>query len=193
MIDKFPSISKWIAQQFTYVSGVAILWTLLYAINDYFFNFSLFNHTANLIFLPAMLRPLAVLLFGPAGVVGLFVGSLIGFNLSQDLPLTMLPASLASATAGLIAITALRQLPALAPQLTGELTQIKLSTIILLCTLTAACNALSHQIIYAFTGAAATPPSQLLAMFIGDTLGSLLMLYALAALLRFIRRAVEDK
>ena len=41
---------KWIAQQFAYVSGVAILWTLLYAINDYFFNFSLFNHTANLIF-----------------------------------------------------------------------------------------------------------------------------------------------
>ena len=40
---------------------------------------------------------------------------------------------------------------------------------------------------------AATPPSQLFAMFIGDTLGSLLMLYALAALLRLVRRAVEDE
>lgn len=185
-------MQKWIAQQLAYVCSVAILWTLLYAINDFFFHFSLFNQTANLIFLPAMLRPLAVLLFGPAGVVGLFIGSLLSFNLTPGLPPTILPTALASALAGFIAITALRQLPAFASQLTGELSQITLSTIILVCTLTAACNAMSHQFIYAVTGAAATPPAQLFAMFIGDTIGSLLMLYAVASALRFARRAVND-
>jgi hypothetical protein len=91
-----------------------------------------------------------------------------------------------------MAIAALRQISSLAPQLTGELTRISLFTLFLVCTLTAAFSAINHQLVYSMTGATPTSPTQLLAMFTGDTLGSLLMLYAVASLLRLARHAAED-
>ena len=182
---------KCIAQNFAYVCGVAIAWTLLYAINDFFFNFSLYNDAANLIFLPAMLRPIAVLLFGPAGVIGLFIGSLISFNLGPALPPVMFAAAVASASSGWLAIGLMRKLPVFSSELSGELAGFRLSTLVFVCVLTAGFSAFNHQLVYVLTGVTSTPLAQTIAMFAGDAVGSLIMLYAVASLLRLARKAVE--
>ena len=181
----------WFAQNLAYICGVAIAWTLLYAINDYFFNFSLYNNAANLIFLPAMLRPVAVLLFGPAGVIGLFIGSLISFNLGPALPPVIFAAALASASSGWLAISLMRFVPAFSVELSGELSGFRLSTLVLVCGLTAGFSAFNHQLVYALTGVTSAPLAQTVAMFTGDALGSLIMLYALTGVLRLARSAVE--
>ena len=182
---------RWFAQNLAYICGVAIAWTLLYAINEFFFNFSLYNNAANLIFLPAMLRPVAVLLFGPAGVIGLFIGSLIGSSITPALPSVMFAVAVASASSGWLAICLMRLVPAFSVELSGELSGFRLSTLFVVCGLTAGFSALNHQLAHEVTGVTSTPLAQTVAMFAGDALGSLIMLYALTGLLRLARSAVE--
>lgn len=55
----------------------ALIWVFLFEVNDFLFGFLELNENVNLVFLPAAIRILAVLVAGYAGATGLFVGALV--------------------------------------------------------------------------------------------------------------------
>lgn len=98
----FPSSKAPIRQtHFEFVSNAgytAIAWIGLFQLNAYWFEGLVVNENVSWVFLPAVVRILAVLLAGYAGVVGLFVGALVtnlpinSVELSDVLALTSLTA-----------------------------------------------------------------------------------------------------
>ena len=173
--------------QLIYALIVAFVWSLVYMFNEAVFAAAQLNVVANLIFLPAMIRPLAVLVFGGACVAGLFLGAIITFPLS---PLT-LPALIAVCAASSfpawLALSLLRKRPSLASQLSGELAGLQLSTIFQIAILTAALSATSHYFAFWYTPQTTHSFEQLAAMFIGDALGSMLMLWFISIVLRGLK------
>lgn len=58
-----------------YVFFVAAIWTVLFFANGYIFDAAEVAPLVSFVFLPAALRPVAVLLFGVPGVIGLILGA----------------------------------------------------------------------------------------------------------------------
>lgn len=59
---------KGAGQHAAHVMLIALIWTALFEFNETVFAGAQLSLITNLLFLPALLRPLAVLLFGGAGV-----------------------------------------------------------------------------------------------------------------------------
>ena len=133
------------------------------------------------IFLPAAVRMLAVLLVGWAGVLGLFAGALIALApmLRTDLPHVLMLATLSSVTPLLAARGLQRLLPVRADLhgMTGrQLLYFGLGG--------AAANSLVQTAYYALRAHSLKPLGGLVPMFVGDIVGTVLMLYLLALMLR---------
>jgi hypothetical protein len=172
------------------VVGVALAWILLYLINYFVLPAVRYSALASFIFLPAMLRPVAVLLFGPAGVAGLFVGGLITAYFDPSFEGSFVAINLISASAGLFAIILLRGSPRFASELGPDLAGLKLRTILVVTLLTASISSILLNGFYASNGINSSV-EQSLAMAVGDTIGSLIMLYLAASGLRLLRRLAE--
>lgn len=86
-------------------AGVVLGWLALYKLNDLLFPAAEIDPFVSWIFLPAAIRVLAVMVFGPAGVIGLFIGSYL--TIEPEVQENMVHAgmiSLVSAVAPLIAV-----------------------------------------------------------------------------------------
>lgn len=162
-------------------------WISLYVFNYFVLSGVLYSSLASLVFLPAMLRPIVVLLFGWSGVIGLFIGGLITAYFDPVFQGSLVAISLISASAGYFAIIFLRRFPTFATQLGPELAGLRLNTIFVVTLLTASISSFSLNSFYASTGVS-TDIDQMFAMIVGDTLGSFIMLYLAAAGLRLLRR-----
>lgn len=156
------------------LSGVAIValitaaWLALYYLN-YSLTFISINNYVSWVFLPATIRLVSVLLFGWLGAIGLFLGALI----------TTIP--LADSTSALLLIPAIS---ALGPLLTvwGSLKVLRVernlhalsgNQLILVALITSFITSLLHSVYFYHTDI----PSHFGSMFIGDFIGSLLLLY----------------
>lgn len=179
-------------RQALYVTLVMVVWIVSFELNETLFAVAQYSIVANLIFLPAMLRPLAVLLFGPAGVLGLFLGAVVTFPMSSLDTASLIAVCAASSIPAWLAIQLVHKMPSFSYQLGNELAGLELKTILVIAVLSAALSASAHY--YAFWFVPQTDHSfeQLVSMFIGDTIGSLIVLYLISAGLRLLTRLHTD-
>lgn len=163
------------------VALVASAFPALYAVNGLWADHLAWSSGVTWLYLPAALRPLAVLLFGWRGVVGLFAGGLLTFATFEDMPPTQAMAVAGvSALAPWIAVTLMLRFLGVSPRLDG-LTPRHLLMIAAGC---AALSASLHNLVYWGADLHEDPFRGLLPMFIGDMLGTLVMLYGARGLLR---------
>ena len=162
----------------------ACLWIGFYYLNGWLFSALALTETSNWVFLPAAIRLLAVLLFGWRGAFGLLIGTLItnvphfGLVTASSVAVATL-----SAMAPYIAVQmgrTLLRLPSTLHGITGL-------SLLQLGALSAVCSVVLHSLLFAALGAS-NGVYGFVSMLVGDIVGTLLVLYALRALLVFHER-----
>lgn len=160
--------------------GVALAWIALYRLNEVLFSAIVVDRFITWIFLPAAIRVLAVLVFGCAGVAGLFIGALLTSPPWDSLLMQNLTVSLVSATAPLLAVQFCRRRLGLAADLKGltlgELLQVGL--------VGSGLSAVLHNLAFFLFQMRTDAYVGLLPMFVGDLVGTLIVLFAAAVLIR---------
>lgn len=168
----------------SFVVGAAVTmaaWIFLYQLNAWWFDALDWAAGVNWIFLPAAVRLLAVLLFGSAGAVGLFMGGLFTMSVIEEAPWPkVLGIAGVSALAPLLAIGLMLQRLRLPSSLCGLGTR----HLILLALASAASSVLLHNLYYWYSQHRADPLSGLLPMFAGDIAGTVIVLYLARSVLR---------
>lgn len=162
----------------------AALYYGFYHLNAYAFHALEVHAGASWVFLPAGLRLLCTLLFGAEGAIGLWLASLVivYFSMGHFDLITALVSTVLSAGAPYLAYRlALR---AGLPDTLAQLTPLKLAQLGIAY---AFANALLHSIWYSLRGIHPDVLSGFVTMFIGDLLGTLIMLYAVKAVLAVLR------
>ncbi len=162
---------------------VALLWVLLFGLNQWVFAATSISTVINWIFLPAALRMLAIMTCDWVGAVGLFAGALLtnqtdpagGFT--DGLVLAFL-----SATGPLVAFWFCTRLLNLSTNLTG----LTARQLLVFAGIGALLNAVPHNIYFYFSGRMSSPVEGLAPMFLGDLIGTLITLYAASLALRFV-------
>ena len=164
-----------------YILAVAILYFVGFYANDALFADLEHHRGAHWIFLPAGLRLLSILLLGSIGAIGIFLGSLlVAISMGQITPLGIIVESLISAGAPLLTYYV-----ALRYGLSVNLKNLNAKSLFVLATLFAAASALMNSIWYATQGVAESFATSFLAMFVGNLLGTIIVLYIIRAGLIF--------
>ena len=173
------------AADFSLAAGLtAGAWTVLYQVNTWWFTALEWADGVSWIFLPAAVRLLAVLLFGSAGALGLFVGGFVTMSMVEEAPWPKsLCVAAVSSLAPLMAVgLMLRRL-----RLPSNLRGIGTRHLVLLALVSAAVSGLLHNFCYWIIGQRVDPLSGLLPMFAGDLAGTLVVLYLARSALRLHR------
>ena len=168
------------------VLGVTILWVVLFELNQIAFAWLKLSDHVHLIFLPAAVRLVAVLLFKQLGVIGLFLGGLItGF--------THLPTLQLSDVVILSAISAIS--PYIAMQLSkryldisDSLSNLQAKQLFIVCLNYATVNSLAHNLYMYFSDDMHNLGNHFLSMLTGDLVGCLIIFYLASLLIRHIRK-----
>lgn len=187
-----------VAHRFVIFTAIsALLWLGFVPLYYAAFAWTEFVPGANWIYLPHGLRMMLVLLFGLAGAVGFTLGAAIlgstlllvpGPSLSFDLALAIVPGLAAWLAAGLT----LKDWPGryLTVPLAAGRVGIDGRSLILLALVSALLNATGHAAVWGILTLESTPPMQrFVAMFVGDFLGALVLLYTLRALLIYLGKS----
>ncbi len=166
-----------------FVLCVAVSWILLFKLNELIFTSVSFNEHIAWIFLPAALRMLAVMVFEWLGVLGLFFGAIVTCeamsfdNFSETMIISGISAL--GPMLALIICTHLFKLP-------SSLSGLDLKKLTIFGLIGAACNVIPHNLYFYIADRMETPFAGITPMFIGDVAGTLIVLYVLALLQRFI-------
>ena len=151
------------------------LWIGLFALNGWLFDRLAYSEQVSWIFLPAALRMIAVLLAGWVGALGIFLGSLatciylLGLN-DPDYILIVGGISALAPTAALL----------LCARFWGtqlNLAGLSATHLLLLSTVSAGFTAVMHNAYFVFLGTVDAVASSTGAMFVGDLIGTLIVLY----------------
>jgi len=163
--------------------AVALLWVLLFRLNRW--ALSSFDVTVFIswIFLPAAIRMLAIMACDWVGALGLFAGALFTNQADPTISLTdgIVLAFLSSA-GPLVAFwccTRLLRLPFTLAGLTAK-------QLLVFATVGAALNAVPHNIYFFLSGRMTSPIEGLVPMFLGDLIGTMVVLYAVSLALRLL-------
>ena len=163
--------------------AVALLWVLLFRLNQW--AFSSFEVTVFItwIFLPAAIRMLAVMACDWVGALGLFAGALFTnqTDSSEDLTDGLVLAFL-SAAGALVAFWCCTRLLRLPSNLTG----LTARQLLVFAITGAMFNAVPHNIYFYLSDRMASPTEGLVPMFLGDLLGTVVVLYAVSFALRLM-------
>ena len=163
------------------VGGVALAYWLLYYTNKWIFTSFAFTSTVAWIFLPAAIRVISVLLFGWRGVAGLFIGTLAtGIPLFGIARVDTYGYPALSAFAPMLAIS----LGAYAMKIKADLRGLTARQLLVFAVLGALFSSVSHNLYFQFAGETQSWLTALMPMFVGDLVGTLIVLYAAAAILR---------
>lgn len=173
-----------VASVATHLAVVALSWVCLYLLNDWLFSQAAISVYASWVFLPAALRMLAVLVCGWVGVAGLFVGSLMTAFYTHGF-----------ADPGMLVVLA--GLSALAPMMAyllcirwfnwqADLRGLSASQLVVLSLLVALFGACLHNLHLIGIGAIETFGPTFVTMFVGDMVGTFMVLYAAKFLLGFM-------
>jgi len=163
--------------------AVALLWVLLFRLNRWAFSSIDVTIFISWIFLPAAIRMLAVMVCDWAGALGLFAGAMFtsqadpATTLSDELVLAFL-----SASGPLVAFWFCTRLLSLPSNLTG----LTARQLLLFATMGAVFNAVPHNIYFYLSDRMSSPIEGLVPMFLGDLLGTVVVLYAVSFALRLM-------
>ncbi len=153
--------------------GVAIVWTLLFKLNMWVFKSLEVNHFVSWIFLPAFIRILSVLLFGWAAVIGLIIGAIITSQPTDIGHTSPYLLAIISGLGPMIAVRFCEYILKLPPTLIG----IRPSHLFIFAITGAFVNVSLNGYYFALHQLPSHPITCLSPMFIGDMLGSIIMLY----------------
>lgn len=153
--------------------GVAIVWTLLFKLNMWVFKSLEVNHFVSWIFLPAFIRILSVLLFGWAAVIGLIIGAIITSQPADIGHTSPYLLAIISGVGPMIAVRFCEYILKLPPTLIG----IRPSHLFIFAITGAFVNVSLNGYYFALHQLPSHPITCLSPMFIGDMLGSIIMLY----------------
>ncbi len=163
------------------IIAVALLFFVGFIANDALFSELEHHRGAHWVFLPAGLRMLSVLLLGAKGAIGIFLGSLIVvWHVGESSLAGQIAEPLISASAPLFTYHL-----ALRFGLSTDLKNLSAKILILLSLGFASMNALLESIWYAAQGVADGFIDSFVVMFVGDVLGTLIVIYAIRACLIF--------
>ncbi len=165
------------------VAATALAWIAAFHLNDWLFARAELSSFVSLIFLPAGVRVLSVLLLGWPAVLGLFVGVVIVAIPNWHLPAAFVPAAI-SAMAPAVAVTVATR----SMRLRDDLAGITPRQMAIISFAEAALNALPSNLFFWAEGRTVSPWLDVWPMFLGDLLGTLLLLYCAAVLLRLFLR-----
>lgn len=155
-----------------------------FQLNDWLFQSAQVSDHISWVFLPAAVRMISVLLFGWAGVLGLFIGSLgVILPLLAEDPARALSLALLSSVLPMAAARAVHHVMDVPEDLAG------MSGGQLLCFGLAGglFNSVGHNLYFAATTGKLEMLGGIVPMLVGDTIGMLIMLYAGALVLRRLR------
>ena len=166
-----PVINIWLI-----VTGTAFVYAGLYFLNGVLFPALVLSAHISLIFLPSGIRLIGVLLFGPWGALGIFLGSVLT---SLIAPPEVFGPTLAGAwvISGLAPFLA-REAGIRFLHMDRQLTSLSGMDLLKLSVVFAAFNALMHQLWFSGQGLGGDFLSQASSMAVGDWLGAVLLLYA---------------
>lgn len=178
-----------ISTQLLCILSSALLYFGCFYLNNAFFGMLEFSTGVNWIFLPAGLRLLCTLLFAEAGVIGIFIASLAVTFLTLPSVDGVTGFGAACISGGAPYLTyRLAQARGLNPSL-QQLTAARLSVLIVMYALT---SSLLHQIWFTLRGVSANLITGFGAMFIGDLLGTLIVIYVMKMVLAIARRPAKS-
>jgi len=166
---------------------VAAAYILFFELNVWLFSVAKVSDYVSWVFLPAAIRMLAVMLLGWAGVVGLYLGSLaqLGAMLESDPARALVIAGISSVPCLLAARLAQRAL-----RVPGDLAGMTGRHLLVFGLAGGLANSGAHTLYFSLEAGSLDPLAGFLPMFVGDTLGTLIVLYAGALLLsRLLPRA----
>ncbi len=170
--------------QLSCIAVSAVLYFGFFHLNAYAFHALEVHAGASWVFLPAGLRLLCTLLFGLEGAIGLWLASLaivlISFG-NVDLITALVSTLLSAGAPYLVYRIALR---AGLPDTLMQLTPLKLAQLGIAY---AFANAVLHSLWYALRGVYPDLLNGFITMFIGDLVGTLIMLYAVKMVLAVLR------
>jgi len=170
----------------------ALLFVEFFQLNGFLFDFLEHTQGVNWIFLPAGFRVLLVLVLGLPGATGIALGTLWlnlpAFDSAHQL--YILSVCLASGFGPWIVKYGMQQ----RRHLNHELKNISSASLLQFVLLYASLNAVAHQTIFwCFDTTNTAPWIDVWPMFIGDTLGALLILYTFKLCLPWLRTLVRPK
>lgn len=160
---------------------VALAYLLFYRLNAWLFDEIKVSDFVSWIFLPAAIRMVAVLLLGWAGVAGLFIGSLLTIVpvLVQD-PAHALTLATLSSVMPILAARAVQKLAGISTDLSGLMAR----HLFLFSLAGGLVNSVAHIAYFMLHDETLSHLGSLPAMFVGDTVGTLVMLYGAAIIMR---------
>ena len=168
-----------------HAAGVAAAWLVLFWLNDVLFAAVEVDAFTSWVFLPAAIRVVAVMLFGWAGIAGLFLGSCITivpevhFNWARAGAI-----SLVSALAPLIAVRTCQGWLNLPDTLAG----LNPRNLLLFALAGAAASVALHQFVFVLFDTRDDVLEGMVPMFVGDLLGTALVLFAASCAVRLVDR-----
>ena len=173
---------------FGYSVFVALSWVGLWHLNNFLFDAAEVAPLVSLIFLPAILRPMAVLLFGFPGAIGLILGAAVTLPTIAAPSFPLILIVLSNGLVAWMVFLLLSQIPAHRSQLTHDMTGITLRTIILFAGLTALASSLTNSLIISLSPDLSSSSGLPLSMLAGDAIGAFLMLYLLSIFSPFVSK-----
>ena len=169
----------------TQVAAVALAWTFLFELNHWLFASMEVNQFISWVFLPAPLRVLTVLVLRWRGALGVFIGSLFThFPLSDLNVLNALALSGISALAPFLAVSLAMRCLHVSADLAG-LTFRQLAWVSLLGVAT---SAVAHNVYFSVQSPGHDWVVSTTQMFVGDMVGTMLVLYVCVVTLRSLER-----
>ncbi len=159
------------------VAGTSLVYYVLFVVNQHLFSVLTSSVGANWVFLPSGVRLFAILLFVQWGALGIVLGG-VGLALTQAQmvgdPITLVGALCLSGLAPLLA----RQICLGSNELQADLKSLTSQGLLRVAFIFAAVSAALHQVWFAWRGLSDDILVGLVAMFTGDVLGTLIVLYA---------------
>ncbi len=169
------------------VVTTVLLFLSLNTINEWFFGQLEYSYGINWVFLPAGMRLLATLLFGTAGFTGLFISGLLlnFFHFTFDDPVRAVLGALAGSLGAYLVYLLAQRRYGLRTSL-ANLTPRRLMLLIVVCSMA---SPLLHHLVFAYQGHTENIVRSYLTMFIGDFMGTLLVIYTIKGTLAFLPSA----
>ena len=177
---------KPLTQQLLLMAFAAMAYATLFFVNNWVFAALEFTAGVNWVYLPAGLRLLLVLMFGLAGALGISVASAtisIFVYFSPDPSIGIVTGLISGFMPYLV-----QQLMQRFAKLDRNLLNINATSLLQLALLYAVATSFGHQIWYAYRGVTEHFWSTVWPMFVGDLLGTVLVLYAAHAVMKLMRR-----
>ncbi len=165
---------------FAGMAAVALTYVLCFKLNEWLFSVAKVSDHISWIFLPAAIRMLAVLLLGWAGVAGLYIGSLslLGSLFEFD-PLAALFVAGLSSVPCLVAARVVQRLLRVGSDLSGMTG----GQLLLFGVAGGFLSSGVHTLYFAYASQNLQALEGFVPMFVGDTVGTLIMLYLGALIL----------